>query len=281
MEKRMMAARLGISTSNLTHLIDRFDRFCNLWSEVYYFILFERNQIIASNDPGVELWPALESRPGIEIDEYAIELGDLCQELRSNYFGPKAMPDIPLFVMNGKIVDPKTYAPSLISRCIKLKDCMLLDVSIHNCLSCNKNLSSDLRYLLKTEVQFLRENPNTQIRWRQEYIEPAKRWAELILDDFAGKREQLEEDVNNSIDVGENFSTFQLNDNEATILLSLNDLSGRLVDQNSISDKSRLSIPTVRKSLNRLRELGLSHRPNGEKSGEGITAEGKRWLQDN
>lgn len=39
-----------------------------------------------------------------------------------------------------------------------------------------------------------------------------------------------------------------------------------------------LSRRTISERLSRLREIGLTHRPNGERGGEAITAAGRRWL---
>ncbi len=47
------------------------------------------------------------------------------------------------------------------------------------------------------------------------------------------------------------------------------------VKQFDIAEALRLSRPTVRNRLNRLRTLGLTHHPNGERKGETITERGR------
>lgn len=65
-----------------------------------------------------------------------------------------------------------------------------------------------------------------------------------------------------------------LTEREIGVLAVLAEYPSRLFDQNTISARAMVRKATVSDDLKRLRSLGLTHRPKGKRSGEGITARG-------
>lgn len=195
-----------MSNSSPRDLVDKLKCFQELWNKVYAFVLFKRNQILKEFNPDLKLCLEKDSLPELVLDNAAVELDDLCRELRS-HFGVDVLKEVHGYLFSGQISTSKP-----IGRYLKLQDGRFLER--RDFIENDKRLSSDLYYKLNELKRWLKEalkQPpglnsedfldrcmERKERYKDDYIEPARSWSEEVNAFFDSLRKQLEEEAEKS-----------------------------------------------------------------------------------